>query len=39
MRKLLVMMPCIIKRGKWALCEVEPTIHPPLKVSLFRTVP
>ena len=34
MGQLSLMMPCNIKRGKWALCEVEPTIHPFLKVSL-----
>ena len=38
MEQLSVMMPCIIKREKWALCQVEPTIHQLLKVSLFRTV-
>ena len=34
MEQLSIIMPCIINRGNWALCQVEPTIHPLLKVSL-----
>ena len=34
MKQLTIIMPCIIKRGKWALCQVEPTIHSLLEVSL-----
>ena len=34
MEQLSIIMPCIIKRGIWALCQVEPTIHPIINVSL-----
>ena len=34
MEQLSIIMPCIIKRGIQALWQVEPTIHPLIKVSL-----